>query len=927
MGNSGGIPDIGVRLSAQGVSDVIAAFSRVRQEGKKTGTETAASLELINGALEQMKELLPAISFAIVVDKLVDIGLSAREAAENLGKLSDKTGASIGTLSALNLVAHDTEVSQESLGNGLVKLAKSQQDASDGAVKQQKAFKDLGIALSDLKTQDPGQLFATVAQKLETLPDGAQKAQIAIALFGKSGADLLPMLKSLGADGFDAAVEKAKKLGLYLNGDMVAAAAAAQDALHELGDIVTGLGTQFDAGFLPSFTHTMNAFAEGLAGQGVDAVKVFGEETGNVFAALAKQILQEVDDLAFFVQQVKLAVSEYQSLEAHFNGFFDKSDASIDGALGLTTLQKSAQAAYANDIALQKTAEATRANANADYESTISKLKQIGVLLAKPETTKPASPDHSGVGATGNGQSDQQAQKAAQAKSAFLQAQADNELAILKLKNQLEEAEDQRSYAAGTLTLDQYYDRRAARIKAEADAELAILAAKQKAVAALPDATPEQDYKKQQAAAAVLTQITAVQLKEQSQLKQNADDLSKAQHDAAIAALNDTEKLQKASGDKYGAEETALQIELQQYTELLEKQKKSADEINEAVSAYRQRAQAAIDFGRNQETGSSAMTNLNLGIGDIQNQAANGSISNIAAQAQINQLQQDSLATLSAIGLQMFKNAALSGDIKNIDAANQYNAGLQKIASSLTNVTTAQTYLVNQLSTQGVSALADFFTAGISGSKSFGDALGDLATAFENIIARMISQLLIFYALEAILGLVGVPVGTITAIIGTGPFSKGFDDGGYTANIPTNQVAGVVHGKEWVATAAQTAKYRPLFDMIMAGTLDKALQEPSVIPRSAMAQLPSDYADSVAGGPGAAQRGAGVSGLDIPAPIINVTNTTGQPSTQKQSTGSGGASVTDIIIGAIATDIAKGGKVAQAMQSNYGVTRQGVRRG
>jgi hypothetical protein len=297
MGNSGGIPNIGVSLSVQGVSDVIAAFSRVRQEGKKTGTETSASLKLINVALETTQELLPAISFAIVVDKLVDIGLSAREAAENLGKLSDKTGASIGTLSALNLVAHDTEVSQESLSNGLVKLAKSQQDASDGAVKQQKAFKDLGITLSDLKTQDPGQLFATVAEKLAKLPDGAQKAQIAIALFGKAGADLLTMLKSLGTDGIDATVAKAKKLGLYLNGDMIQAAIAAQDALHQLENIVSGLGTQFDAGFLPSFTHTMNAFAEGLEGQGVDAVKKFGEETGNVFAQLSKQILQEFVDL------------------------------------------------------------------------------------------------------------------------------------------------------------------------------------------------------------------------------------------------------------------------------------------------------------------------------------------------------------------------------------------------------------------------------------------------------------------------------------------------------------------------------------------------------------------------------------------------------------------------------------------------------
>lgn len=123
------------------------------------------------------------------------------------------------------------------------------EDASDGAAKPTKAFKALGITVADLKNQDPGQMFVTVAQKLDALPAGAQKAQIAIALFGKAGADLIPMLDSLGVDGFDKALAKAQKLGLFLDGDMVASARAAQDAFHELEDIATGLGTRFIAGF------------------------------------------------------------------------------------------------------------------------------------------------------------------------------------------------------------------------------------------------------------------------------------------------------------------------------------------------------------------------------------------------------------------------------------------------------------------------------------------------------------------------------------------------------------------------------------------------------------------------------------------------------------------------------------------------------
>lgn len=43
---------------------------------------------------------------------------------------------------------------------------------------------------------------------------------------------------------------------------------------------------------------------------------------------------------------------------------------------------------------------------------------------------------------------------------------------------------------------------------------------------------------------------------------------------------------------------------------------------------------------------------------------------------------------------------------------------------------------------------------------------------------------------------------------------SGFKDGGYTGDIGTNNVAGIVHGREFVHTADKTAYYRPLFDFI-----------------------------------------------------------------------------------------------------------------
>ena len=80
-------------------------------------------------------------------------------------------------------------------------------------------------------------------------------------------------------------------------------------------------------GFAPGFTQTVNAFAQGLGGDGVNAVQSFGQASSDVFKQVATYVLDTATDVIYFVQQIKLAFSEYESLEAHIDGFFDKIDA------------------------------------------------------------------------------------------------------------------------------------------------------------------------------------------------------------------------------------------------------------------------------------------------------------------------------------------------------------------------------------------------------------------------------------------------------------------------------------------------------------------------------------------------------------------------------------------------------------------------
>lgn len=62
-----------------------------------------------------------------------------------------------------------------------------------------------------------------------------------------------------------------------------------------------------------------------------------------------------------------------------------------------------------------------------------------------------------------------------------------------------------------------------------------------------------------------------------------------------------------------------------------------------------------------------------------------------------------------------------------------------------------------------------------------------------------------------------VALGAVAAVYG---LTKGFKTGGYTGDVGTDEVAGVVHGQEYVMTADKTAKYRPILDSMKNGTFE-----------------------------------------------------------------------------------------------------------
>lgn len=118
------------------------------------------------------------------------------KAAAALDDMSEKTGASVETLSGLVEVAKIGGHEIGTLEQAMTKLAKGGEGTS-------RALGALGISAKDASgnLKDTGTLTQEIAGKLIAYADGTGKAAIAQDLFGKSGAQLLPFLKDLALSG------------------------------------------------------------------------------------------------------------------------------------------------------------------------------------------------------------------------------------------------------------------------------------------------------------------------------------------------------------------------------------------------------------------------------------------------------------------------------------------------------------------------------------------------------------------------------------------------------------------------------------------------------------------------------------------------------------------------------------------------------
>lgn len=216
-------------------------------------TDTAKS---VNGVLANFGVGVSLAGIGAMIKSSID-------SADALDEMAQRTGIAVESLSLLVPAAELSAVSTEKFEAGLKKLATGMLEAATGSETSAQKFGALGVAVQnqDGTLRDSEQVLLDLADRFKAMPDGAEKAALAVDIFGKAGAEMIPFLNQ-GRDGIGALKQEAAELGLQLSADTAAQAGNFNDALDKLKLATKSIGNQIIASLLPALNDMAGGMVE-----------------------------------------------------------------------------------------------------------------------------------------------------------------------------------------------------------------------------------------------------------------------------------------------------------------------------------------------------------------------------------------------------------------------------------------------------------------------------------------------------------------------------------------------------------------------------------------------------------------------------------------------------------------------------------------
>ncbi|HXE90482.1 MAG TPA: hypothetical protein VNK82_05900 [Terriglobales bacterium] len=664
----------------------------------------------------------------------------ALETADTLGKLEQKTGISVETLSTLAFGARTADVEQEQLQKGLIQFVKTLDDYNQGVKTARDATRQLFGNADALKGLSETDALQKVINGLAKLEPGAKRTGLALEFFKKSGAELLPLIDDLGTGGFDELAKKAERLGVKIDRDLVQAAQRANDAVRDLKTKADGLALRFAAGLAPGLADAAEFITEELGAAGNEGFKRMGESAGT-FVKLV------VAGFSLIGQTLAFVLAEGEELWEHFG------DTAKDQLRGIAVLAKGAfsRAVTGSEFTLLSDDDLKQfeAGGNKFLNRLQAFIEKMGKTIDKVFTLPSA-----GTGGRGKGDDDrskdlEQSDKEAKARLALEESLLDNALKLQKAHLALQEQQERDAFEKNERSLREHFEERKRITREAAEAEVAALRERLDVLERLPLQQGETKDARTQKTQDLRTQIAVRQLELTKELGSLTAEQRKATEDNAKALLDFDRQLLEAKGQRFAAERAALDEQIAKLDELLVKEGVAEEERKRRLAEARSVGEQKINFAEIQAEAEKALAALDAEIQAIRDKVATGVLTQFQGEQQILQVERERLPVLEEIGVRI-RGAAITDE--QIAAAERYNQALGQVRVSTDAAGQAQANFTAQLEQAVQADIASFFSQGIQNAESFGDAMRGLALSVVQSIQQIISQMIAWIITTKLLG-------------------------------------------------------------------------------------------------------------------------------------------------------------------------------
>jgi hypothetical protein len=271
---------------------------------------------------------------------------------DRVDKMSQRLGMSTTAFQEWDYVLSQNGSSIEGLQAGMRTLSQRMDEGVKGTGAGAEVFAKLGVSIStttgELRKQED--VFADAVRGFQAMEAGVEKTALAQKLFGRSGAELLPLLNAQSGS-VDELREKARELGLVMGGDAISASVKFTDQLDTLKRQFSAVGMEVGATFLPILTdHVVPALQDHV----IPAIRSAAQTISGLITwfsnlpAPAKGVIAAVIGVAAAMGPVLLVVSKVIGAVApliKLLGSFKVVLAAVTGPVGIAVVAIGALAA------------------------------------------------------------------------------------------------------------------------------------------------------------------------------------------------------------------------------------------------------------------------------------------------------------------------------------------------------------------------------------------------------------------------------------------------------------------------------------------------------------------------------------------------------------------------------------------------------